>query len=317
MLNVAVVLLTWPMPYSTVGSNEIAARFVSMDKKIIYSIIGVMVFIVIGLAALVWLQFRGPSVPAYDADTITDFEGPAVDSAARIEIEKLRHQIEALTEQTKALENRINTIESRPMTTQPTQDDQSGYVRGEPNEILHAYAQVVQIAARRDLNKGVNIATPSYLESVFGRPREVLSNKCESMTNQRLADKLVLENVGPIRVHMLRPAAESLRRVFEKIYATDPDLYDRIKSSGSLCVRHIRGSPGRASTHSFGLSVDLNIDGKLDTLGDGKTQLGLTILADFFRNEGWYWGAAFSREDSMHFEVSRDLIEKWIAEGRL
>ena len=79
----------------------------------------------------------------------------------------------------------------------------------------------------------------------------------------------------------------------------------------------MRGAPGRTSTHAFGLSLDLNIDGHLDTLGDGKTQLGLTILADFFQNEGWYWGAGFGREDSMHFEASRDQVEKWIAEGRL
>ena len=128
---------------------------------------------------------------------------------------------------------------------------------------------------------------------------------------------LVTETVGPIRVRMLQPAIDSLQRVFNKIEETDPDLYARINTAGSLCVRQIRGSRGRASTHSFGLSIDLNIDGKLDTLGDGKTQLGLTILADFFRNEGWFWGAAFSREDSMHFEVSRDKIEQWLAEGKI
>ncbi|MEM8592235.1 MAG: M15 family metallopeptidase, partial [Pseudomonadota bacterium] len=116
---------------------------------------------------------------------------------------------------------------------------------------------------------------------------------------------------------MLEPALESLRSVFAAIEAADPDLYARINTAGALCVRHIRGAPGRTSTHAFGLSVDLNIDGQLDQLGDGKTQLGLTILADFFRAEGWYWGAGFSREDSMHFEVSRDLVEQWIAEGKL
>jgi hypothetical protein len=137
------------------------------------------------------------------------------------------------------------------------------------------------------------------------------------MTNERLASKLRTEQVGPVRVRMLEPALESLARVFERIKATDPDLHDRINTAGALCVRHIRGAPGRTSTHAFGLSLDLNIDGHLDQLGDGKTQLGLTILADFFRDEGWYWGASFGREDSMHFEVSRDLVEQWIAEGRL
>ena len=133
----------------------------------------------------------------------------------------------------------------------------------------------------------------------------------------RLASKLKTEQVGPVRVRMLQPALDSLGRVFDQIKATDENLYSRINTAGALCVRHIRGAPGRTSTHAFGLSLDLNIDGKLDRLGDGRTQLGLTILADFFRAEGWYWGAGFSREDSMHFEVSRDLVEKWVAEGLL
>jgi hypothetical protein len=115
----------------------------------------------------------------------------------------------------------------------------------------------------------------------------------------------------------LQPAVDSLKRVFAKIEATDPDLYVRINTAGSLCVRQIRGTSQRTSTHSFGLSVDLNIDGQLDTLGDGRTQLGLTIMADFFREEGWIWGAGFTREDSMHFEASRDQVEKWIEEGSL
>ena len=185
------------------------------------------------------------------------------------------------------------------------------------NDIIDAYAQVVLIANRRDVNKGLKIAGPSYLASVLGKPRAALTSKCEGMTNKRLASKLTTERVGPIRVRMLRPALDSLGRIFEKIKATDPDLYARINTAGALCVRHIRGAPGRTSTHAFGLSVDLNIDGKLDRLGDGKTQLGLTILADFFKTEGWYWGAGFSREDSMHFEVSRGMVEKWISEGAL
>jgi len=291
-----------------------------MDKRIVYSIIAAMAVIAIGLGVLVWLQLRDPGVPVYDADIAGAGGGPAIDSGARIEIEKLRSQIEALAEQTKRLQSRINALESRPMTgTSPSDgmQEQGSFPRDGPNLIRDSYAQVVLIANRRELNKGVRIASPSYLESVFGRPRENLTSRCQPMTNERLAEKLVVEDVGPIRVQMLDPAVESLRRVFERIRATDQDLYDRISTAGSLCVRHIRALPGRISTHAFGLSVDLNIDGHLDTLGDGKTQLGLTILADFFREAGWYWGAAFSREDSMHFEVGRDLVEEWIEEGRL
>jgi hypothetical protein len=213
---------------------------------------------------------------------------------------------------------RPDVVQQMPSTQQQTPSDGAEVFRNNgTNDIIDAYAQVVLIADRRNVNKGLEIAGGRYLAATLGRPREVLSDRCEPMTNERLKSKLVTEQVGPIRVTMLQPAIESLRRVFENVRITDPDLYARINTAGALCVRRIRGTRNSLSTHSFGLAVDLNIDGKLDTLGDGKTQLGLTILADFFREEGWVWGASWRREDSMHFEISRKQLDQWVAEGKL
>lgn len=290
--------------------------------RAIPAILGAIVVLAIGLIGLVvflLLPEREPGQPAPIA--FQDIEGGAVDSAARIEIERLRQQIETLQQSLGQLENTQAALRARLDALGPDRMGEGAppadFQRDGPNQIIDAYAQVVLIANRRQVNKGLRVASPSYLESIFGKPRATLSDRCEPMTNERLRAKLVLEDVGPIRVQMQQPAVDSLRRVFEKVKATDPDLYARINTAGSLCVRRIRGSQMRSSTHAFGLSVDLNIDGRLDTLGDGKTQLGLTILADFFINEGWYWGAAFSREDSMHFEVSRDLVETWVQEGKI
>lgn len=289
-----------------------------MDSRIIPAILGVMALLVVGLGVLIYVQFAPEAEIRYESDGDGTFAGPAIDSGARIEIEVLRSQIEALTQQVTTLEQRISDLQA-PTSTSPGagEQGQAAIPRDGPNQIIDAYAQTVLIANRRNVNKGLRIASPSYLEGVFGKPRDVLTDRCQGMTNQRLASKLRTAEVGPIRVRMLEPALASLGRVFDKIKATDPDLYARINTAGALCVRHIRGAPGRTSTHAFGLSLDLNIDGQLDRLGDGKTQLGLTILADFFRTEGWFWGASFGREDSMHFEVSRDLVEKWIEEGQL
>ncbi len=250
-----------------------------------------------------------------------DFQGSAVDSGARIEIEMLRQQIEDLQNRMKAQESQIAGLAAgmgRQNTLAPNPDDEDAILRGTgPNDIIDAYAQVVLIADRLNVNRGLQVAGPRYLEEKLGRPRDTLSDTCEPMTNQALASKLVLENVGPIRVQMLKPAADSLRRVFENVRRADPDLYARINTSGSLCVRRIRGTVNSLSTHSYGLALDLNIDGHLDNFTDGKTQLGLTILADFFHAEGWVWGAGFRREDSMHFEISRRQLDEWIAKGML
>ena len=246
--------------------------------------------------------------------------GPGIDSGARIEIEGLRQQMEAMQGQMEAMQQQIQELASRPVAVPQQSVGQGGVqplIPDGDNAILDAYAQVVLIANRRKVNPGISVGTPRFLEGFLGRPRENLSDKCEAMTNPKLKSLLVLADVGPIRVNMLQPAVDSLKRVFANVKATDPDLYARINTAGSLCVRQIRGTRGRTSTHSFGLAVDLNIDGRLDTLGDGRTQLGLTILADFFREEGWVWGAGFTREDSMHFEVSRQMLEQWRKEGNI
>jgi hypothetical protein len=248
------------------------------------------------------------------------FDGPAIDSGARIEIEMLNQRIEDLQVRMEELTtemSRLAAIANRPTFEAPSGSPEEEYRPEGPNDIIDAYAQVVLIANRRNVNDGLEIAGSRWLGETFGLPREDLDQTCREMTNERLAAKLRTQDVGPIRVRMLQPAIDSLTRVFEKVRATDPDLYARISTAGSLCVRAIRGVSNRASTHSYGLAVDLNIDGKLDTLGDGKTQLGLTILADFFKAEGWVWGASWRREDSMHFEVSRQKLEQWVRDGLL
>lgn len=246
------------------------------------------------------------------------FDGPAIDSGARIEIEILNQQMEDLRRRVENLTNELARVSSGSGMQFRQPSDTDVFRQSGPNDIIDAYAQVVLIANREDVNRGLEVASPGFLAETFGLPRQDLTDDCQPMTNERLSEQLVLEQVGPVQVRMLKPAIASLRRVFENIRATDPDLYARINTAGSLCVRRIRGaSSARASTHAYGLAVDLNIDGRLDTLGDGKTQLGLTILADFFRTEGWVWGASWSREDSMHFEVSRQQIQDWVANGIL
>ena len=268
------------------------------------------------LAPVVWFLAQGLLQEADGGDGT-----PAVDSGARIEIEMLRQQIESLERKLVDLETRIafrrTPDDDEQLPFYDPDDPDLDWPRDTVNQILDSYAQVVVIPARRTLNQGMTVATPGFLEDLLGRPRQTLSDDCEPMTNETLREMLVLEEVGPIRVRMLKPAVESLHRVFQEVRRTDPDLYDRIGTAGSLCVRRIRGTTDRLSSHSFGTAVDLTIDGRLDDFGSGMTQLGLTILADFFAAEGWIWGAAFGREDSMHFEVSRETLLEWREEGRI
>ena len=273
----------------------------------------IILAVAIVLTPVVWFTISFLSRPGAD----TPAGGAAVDSGARIEIEILRQQMEDLQLRLGTVEEELSRLQSMPRADQEpfAMDGEGTFEQLDGTGIEGSYAQVVLIAGRRQINTGLSVPSPSFLLEMFGPPREQLSDDCEAMTNPKLKEMLVLGDVGPIKVNMLRPAVESMRRVFERVRATDVELYNRISTAGALCVRRIRGSQNSVSSHAFGLAVDLNIDGVLDTLGDGKTQLGLTILSDFFQEEGWFWGAAFSREDSMHFEVSKELVSKWRSAG--
>lgn len=249
------------------------------------------------------------------------FVGQLSDSSD--ELAELRDQIAALEQKNRDLTIDLNALTQRVLlmeegganqglTTSFSDEDEVDT----SDALADSFAQLVLIADRTNVNAGLTNSSSSYLISKFGLPRDVLSQNCESMTNPLLKDLVKTEDVGPIRVTMLEPAIVSLRQVFRNVKIFEPELYKRIASSGSLCVRNIRGTSGaRPSTHAYGLSVDLNIDGQLDNFTDGKTQLGLVILADFFKKEGWYWGAGFGREDSMHFQVSKEKIDQWLRQG--
>jgi hypothetical protein len=177
------------------------------------------------------------------------------------------------------------------------------------------YSQLVDIPPPSELNPGLASPSASYMESVLGVPGE-LTEDCSEVTNPELQQQIVTQNVGPFTVTGYRPAVEALGRIFAAVEQEKPELYSQLETAGMLCVRQIRGGSG-FSNHSWGTAIDIKINGQLDKVGDGKTQLGLRELSPYFHNEGFYWGAAYSggREDSMHFEASEQLITKWTEDG--
>ncbi|MFT4795498.1 MAG: hypothetical protein ACJAVR_002836 [Paracoccaceae bacterium] len=179
------------------------------------------------------------------------------------------------------------------------------------------YVSLVQPPERRTVNDTLDPSGHAWLEQFFGSPRvsRDYTDDCQEPDNKRLKSNLKLDDVGPFRVRMLSPALDSLKRIFAKVKDEEPELYDIIGSAGSLCGRLVRGSADTVSGHAYGAALDVTIAGSLDQMGDAKTQLGLVLLHEYFREEGWFWGVAFRREDSMHFEVSRQTLEAWKSQG--
>ena len=167
------------------------------------------------------------------------------------------------------------------------------------------------------INQGLTSANNEYMLSKLGAPRSGgYTQLCQMPTNERLRRNLVLDTVGPFRVTGLLPAVLSLKAVMADIAAEQPQVYRALGTQGMFCGRLQRGSTTAISNHSWGTAIDLTIDGLLDVYGNDTVQFGLTLIARIFNRHGWFWGAAFRKEDGMHFEGGKTLIDQWATQLR-
>lgn len=170
------------------------------------------------------------------------------------------------------------------------------------------YSKPVKTPRRADINTGLSPLKSTTLRQALGYPRNSLSTECQPVTNRDLVRRIITDDVGPFRVTGLDIAVRSLRLVMRKIFERHVQLYRQLGSAGMLCCRVIRGTKSNPSSHAWGTAIDLRINGVLDTPGDRMTQEGLLLAYRCFHEEGWYWGAAFGREDSMHFELAEETF---------
>ncbi len=177
----------------------------------------------------------------------------------------------------------------------------------------------------KNVNQNLSAAKYSTLSSLFGEPHSAPDRRCKLPDDEKLSALIESKSVGPFSVTGLRPALQSLERILQRVRTDMPELYYTLGSAGMTCARLMRGTT-KFANHSWGTSLDITIDGSLDGVGvkggtagrDGKTTLGLLLLAPYFHEEGWFWGAGSSSfEDGMHFEVSDEKLREWEESGLL
>ena len=169
---------------------------------------------------------------------------------------------------------------------------------------------------RRTINGDLRGARNSTMLGLIGNPRGTYDQTCRSPTNPQIAALMVTHDFGPFRATGLKPAVDTLQDIIKEIERGHNDVHNALSTAGMLCCRLVRGSSTAISNHSWGTAIDLKLEGKLDRRGDGRTQKGLLEIHPIFNKHGFFWGAAFSTEDSMHFEASDQLIRKWAADGK-
>ncbi|MCX7888233.1 MAG: M15 family metallopeptidase [Rhodobacteraceae bacterium] len=241
--------------------------------------------------------------------------------ALEAEVAGLRADLARLREDMSLLANRAPAPAVQESSAPVVFQDPAGADPSLPDEDFETQpeegmTEAMKLAKTR-FNKGITQPRNSTMKEILGEPRDSYSTACQQVTNERLKGQMETRTVGPITVTMLKPALDSLERVLARLKAEEPDIYKAIGTAGAFCARFIRGSTTAVSNHSWGTAIDLTLAGELDPFADGGTQAGLVVLADYFNKEGWYWGAAYNREDSMHFEVGEETLRAWVAEGKL
>lgn len=168
------------------------------------------------------------------------------------------------------------------------------------------------ISIPQNINTGLNSAKQLTMKSLLGTPRGNFTQDCLPVTNQVLKNLIKTEDVGPFTVSGLAPALDSLKEVLADMSQEQPEVFAVLGTAGMLCARFMRDSNSSISNHAWGTAIDLKIKGILDERGDDArtTQRGLALIAPIFNRHGWFWGAGFPTEDSMHFELSEQKIRQ-------
>jgi hypothetical protein len=262
----------------------------------------------------------GTLLQTADGSTELRLERAEAESAQqRTELESLRSELRDTQAQLKKLAEEValgaraapHAAESLILTSPVLEEEHE-----EGDGGTEAMTEVMKLAKTR-FNKGITQPRNQVMLELLGAPRSTKTVNCSGVTQPHLKSLLETRQVGPIRVTMLKPALESLERIVAKLRESEPDIHDALGTAGALCARLIRGSSSSWSNHSWGTAIDVKLQGRLDGFADGGTQFGLLLLAELFNEEGWYWGATYNREDSMHFEVGVETLRKWQAEGLL
>lgn len=245
----------------------------------------------------------------------------AAESAARqaleAEVAGLRADLARLRADMSLLANSAPAPQSQSGTAEPTTTGAAMADEDFETEIPTENLTETMLLAKTRFNKGITQPRNKVMMEILGPPRDSYSTDCKPVTSERLKTLMETRQVGPIKVTMLKPALDSLERILNRLKDSDPDIFAKVGTAGAVCARFIRGSTTAVSNHSWGSAIDLTLEGQLDGFADGGTQFGLLILAEYFNDEGWFWGATYNREDSMHFEVGEETLRRWIAEGKL
>lgn len=170
---------------------------------------------------------------------------------------------------------------------------------------------------RRRINGALRPARNSTLLPLLGDPRGTYDAECRDLTNPQLAALMVRRDLGRFEATGLAPAVAVLAEVLEDLGRHSPAMRQSLGLGSMLCCRRVAASGIAISSHSWGVALDVTVDGEIDPGNSAEIWAVLHVLHRLFARRGFFWGAAFHAEEPMHFEASDQLLRDWAARGLL
>ncbi|MEM6307646.1 MAG: peptidoglycan-binding protein, partial [Pseudomonadota bacterium] len=213
----------------------------------------------------------------------------------------------------------LDGLEDAPVTVRPA-NYQSNAGQPPAPDVVPSIDWLEEVPVPSGFNTGLRSVNNSLMISVFGMPRGNFSQHCKEPTNIDFRNQCEFGSSIPQLGKIwwgFKPALESLHDVMADISRRAPAVYDLMGHAGMGCARYIRGSSSTISNHSWAQAIDITLGGGVDPYNNNKITRGMIEIIPIFNDHKWYSGCYFSREDSMHLEVSRDLLEQWISSGHV
>lgn len=179
---------------------------------------------------------------------------------------------------------------------------------------------LLPVTSLAPFNRGLTSPDNDFVIARLGRP-DVQTGVYGTLSDASAQTRALTESrdidpgSGVITAQGLSMALDSLEMLLANAYQEVPALNGALQTAGMLVVRYIGLTGPHISNHSWGIAIDLRAGPQNDIQGDGMIQAGLAALIPYFNAAGWVAGAGFSTEDSMHFEVSEELLALWF-DGR-
>ena len=143
------------------------------------------------------------------------------------------------------------------------------------------------------LNGELKPARSAINAALIGLPRGTFGRKSDAPESQEFKALLETADMGPFTVTGLKPAVGALRAIVTDISLERSDLYSRIGCAEMLACRKVRGSNSVISNHSWGIAIDLTLDGQTHIDGREDLMPDLRALARIFNRHGFFLGVGF------------------------